>query len=55
MVAAGEAGVASVRGSPLDELLVAVDVEGRGGDRHVGHEVGGGSKLPFDRARQGLP
>jgi hypothetical protein len=28
-------------GSPLDELLAAVDVEGRAGDRRVRHEVDG--------------
>src|SRR5712692_1272673 len=29
----------SLRTSPLDELLAAVDVEGRAGDRRVRHEV----------------
>src|SRR6266545_2022035 len=33
--------IASTTGSPLDELLTAVDVEGRAGDRRVGHEVDG--------------
>ncbi len=30
-----------IAASPLDELLAAVDVEGRAGDRRVGHEVNG--------------
>jgi hypothetical protein len=41
VVATREVRVASVNGSPLDELLAAVDVEGRAGDRRVRHEVDG--------------
>jgi len=41
MVAAGEVRVASVTGSPLHELLAAVDVVGCSGDGCVRHEVDG--------------
>src|SRR3954471_14779839 len=40
--------IATVMGSLLDELLAAVDVEGRAGDRGIGHQVDGQCEEPLE-------